>query len=543
MKWQLTDNTSELIRRLYELEPQGTWFLARWRFGPISALLEQVGKTGEPAAVSAVAGFLLSESPEVRAAAGRAVASLLSLVPPEELLCLNEVFDSSWRWYVSKAWNSIKPAAVKSLVGDVSVQTPILGLLSFHRNGYVRHEAVRLLAEVHDGTELPYLLVRQNDWVGPISEDARAAVEERLVNENLVHFIHNIPLVVHLLAFKRRDHSGIVRRVVEMLVQARHEGLLFSALRSPNRTVRRWIAKLALDIVGDHHARIVRFGVDSDDVVLRLWSCRLVCGLFGNEEVKQILGKLKQDISGTVRSEAFWNEAQAFPNDAIRIWRDALLDRRFSLRETAQSQLGKMGMADVAPVYRDALARNPDSVTALLGLGETGNESDLPVIRPCLKDVLPSRRRAAVRGLARIGGEAVTDELVECLRDESPTIVREVRRQLEEPGRVLKGESLLAVVNDESRLHCRQEAIRLIFSMSKWRSLPWLIYAAGHPDPETAGLARQFIEAWFSPPLCNKVWTRPSSKERETIDMALLRSRQSLDLLFQQKLDAWLNGD
>jgi hypothetical protein len=262
--------------------------------------------------------------------------------------------------------------------------------------------------------------------------------------------------------------------------------------------------------------------------------------LFGNKEGRQILGRLKYDKSVPVRSEAFWNTAKAFPNEAIRIWREALLDRSHAIREMAQSQLARLGITDVASVYRDALAGDPNDATPLLGLGETGNESDLPLIRRYRIAVLPSRRRAAVRGLARIGGESVVGELVNCLQDDSPNVTREARRQLEAPGHVLSGNSLLAVIENDVRPHCREAAVRLIFSMGKWRSLPWLIYAAVHPDPQTAGLARQFIEAWFSPPLCNKIWTKPSSNERGAINIALYRSRESLELPFQQKLDAWL---
>lgn len=231
-----------------------------------------------------------------------------------------------------------------------------------------------------------------------------------------------------------------------------------------------------------------------------------------------------------MRSEAYQSEAEGQPHEAVNIWKEALLDSSRSIRELARWQLTKLGMKDVAPVYRDALARNPNSRPALLGLGETGDESDLPLVRRYLKASLPSRRRAAVRGLARIGGDAITDELVECIRDDSPSIALEVRLRLEEPGIVLNGESLLAIVADDTRLHCRKEAIRLMFSMSKWRSLPWLIRAAGHSDQETAEFASRYVEAWFSPPLCNKVWTKPSSGEKEAIKTAISQSHISLAL-------------
>ncbi len=540
MTRQLTEKTIALLHTLYDVEHR-SWFGVARRNQELSALLEQIGERDELGAISAVARFLFAESPEVRTVVGHVIARLLASVSPEDLLHLNEVFDWSWRLQVSDVWNKLKPTGVESLVTDTSVRTPVLGLLSFHRNGYVRHEAVHHLAEIYDGTELPYLLIRQNDWVEPISRDARAAVEKRILDEYIVHFVHSLPLVAHLSAFKRRDHSAVLQRIVATLTQPRHEELLLSALRSAHRAVRRWVAKEALGLTGEHQARMVRFGVGADDPVIRLWSCRVVPSLLADEEIRQILGRLTKDGYGPVRSEAFWSGAKRFPSEAARTWQEALFDRSYTIREMAQSQLAKLGVTEVASLYRDELARSPDNVPALLGLGETGNETDLQVIRRYLTTGLPRRRRAAVRGLARLGGEGITNELIGCLRDDSPGVTREVKRQLEEPGRVLQGELLLAVVNGDTRLHCRDAAVRLMFSMGKWRSLPWLVYAAVHCDPDTAALAQRFIEAWFSPPLCNKVWTKPSSGEREAINTALSRSRDSLDAAFQHKLDTWLN--
>ncbi|MFI5461079.1 MAG: hypothetical protein ACHRXM_37200 [Isosphaerales bacterium] len=149
---------------------------------------------------------------------------------------------------MSDAWEQLTPAGVRTLITEGSTRTSVLGLLSFHRNGYVRHEALRLLAQSHDGSELPYLLIRQNDWVESIRADARRAVQARLDEGYLPDFVGNLPLVVHLLAFRRHDHADLVRQVIGMLVQPEHDELLARAIRSQDRTVRRSVIRLALDL-------------------------------------------------------------------------------------------------------------------------------------------------------------------------------------------------------------------------------------------------------------------------------------------------------
>src|SRR5579872_1118675 len=95
-------------------------------------------------------------------------------------------------------------------------RSSMLGYASFHRNGYVRHEAIRLLAQIEDGSELPFLLIRQNDWVQPIAGEARTAVESRLTEAYLPNFVKNFALVVRLLGFSRHELAGEVRHVIEL---------------------------------------------------------------------------------------------------------------------------------------------------------------------------------------------------------------------------------------------------------------------------------------------------------------------------------------
>jgi hypothetical protein len=80
----------------------------------------------------------------------------------------------------------------------------------------------------------------------------------------------------------------------------------------------------------------------------------------------------------------------------------------------------------------------------------------------------------------------------------------------------------------------------LIFEKGKWDGLPWLISAADHSDESVATNAQSFVEAWFSPPLCNRVFTRPSPSEMAAIEAAVSAKRESLPKPFLEKLTGWV---
>ena len=426
--YKVSEATQHLLQRLFDLTSKTSGFFRIDREAEIANVLEQVAERGEPGAISGVVNCLFSTSSEVRTAASRTVHSLLDRLPPEQLRHLGDMVTDSCSWFVGYAWEQLTPAGVHKLITDGPTRTSVvLGLLSFHRNGYVRHEALRLLAKNQDGRELPYLLIRQHDWVEPIRADARCAVQDRLDERYLPDFVTNLSLVIHLLAFQRQDPAGVVHRVIGMLVQPKHDKLLVRAIHSQDPTVRRSVVRMALDAEGEHRARVVEHALSSTDGIIRLWGSRHVRPCFSGKALDGILGSLRRDRFMPVRREALIIQADTSPDSGRGVWRHALLDGHASIRELARFHLGKLGEVDWPEVYRRALVEHPQSLAALSGLGETGDRSDLLAIRGCLNSPLPRCRRAAVRAFAKAGGESALSELLGYLQDDSSAVIREVR--------------------------------------------------------------------------------------------------------------------
>ncbi len=537
---QVSEATHLLLKRLFDLSTKTSWFFQSDQNVEIAKVLEQVAQQGEPGAISVIINYFLSPSPEVRIAASRTVHSLLGRLPPARLRHLGDMVSESSGWFIGYEWDRLTPTSAQSLITEASTRTSVLGLLSFHRNGYVRHEAVRLLAQSQDASELPYLLIRQNDWVEPIRVDARRAVEARLDEGYLPDFVTNLSLVIHLLSFRRQDNADVVGRVIGMLVQPKHDKLLRTAIHSSDPTVRRRVVRLALDAEGEHRRQVVHHALSSTDSIIRLWGSRHVRPCFSGKALEGILKSLRRDRFMPVRREALIIEADTSRDSGRMLWRQALLEANVSIRELARFHLGKLGEVDWPEVYRRALIEHPHSLAALSGLGETGDRSDLIAIRRCLDSPLPSRRRAAVRAFAKVGRESALPDLISYLRDDSLAVIRELRKHLEASPSSLDGERLCQMAMEDHRHQVREMALRLINAMGKWGSLPWLIRAAVQPDRSAAEFAQRLVEAWFTPEACNRVFTTPSPRETQAIIEALNNSRREMDETFQRKLDLWL---
>lgn len=540
--WMLSGQAQVLVRQLYEVR-SSTWRLLRpSREERIIAILERLKEHGELAAAVSVAGCLFESSERIKTTASRTLYHLLSLVSPDQLIHLSGGIGWSWGHYISDDWEKLKPHGVSALLVDPQSRTAVLGLLSFHRSGYVRQEAVRLLDRQGTGEELPYLLIRQNDWVGVIVDEAQRAVNKRLVPSYLPHFVRTLPLVVHLLKFTRHDLSPVVRKVVEMLAQPQYDAVLAEAINTSSLQVRREIVRVAVDLPREYRARAIRHGLSSTDAIIRLTCAKRVAESFSGTELQQVTTRLQLDRFMPARREGFRLEAEGNPVAASTIWERALLDPHASIRELARYSLGRIGAFDPAAFYRRMIAEKGLSPPAASGLAESGDQGDVETLRNLLLHPQPSFRLIAVRGVARIAGKGAADDLLRSLRDGSPSVVREAKRRLEPFASEVRSEDLFAIVNQADSEHAKRCAVELIFDKGKWQSLPWLIQIAMSPHEAAASLARRLTEAWFSPPLCNRVFTRPTSDQREAIDEVMEQLRKKPNDPFLVKLEAWLRA-
>jgi HEAT repeat protein len=540
--WRVSDEGGLVLQELRDLRSKSSWFGRTGREDGVIAALDRIRELGELAALGSVAGCLFESSHRVRQAASRTIHHLLSLIPPERLPQLHDAGFGSWRWYLSDAWDRLTPKSVSSLVGDLEHRVALLGLLSFHRNGYVRQEAVRLLDREASGDELRYLLIRQNDWVRVIADEAQAAVNRRLADRLTTEFVRCLPLVFHLFGCRRNDLSRFVRTIVELLVQPRHDAMLAELVHGASWIVRRHVVRVAFEMAGEHRLRVIRHGLTSTDDVIR-WMCAKRIGEdLSGQERREAMSTVQRDRFMPARREGFRVEAHVDPDHAPAIWRRALLDPNPAIRYLARYSLRELGSFDPAVFYRETIGRNGASPSSVSGLAECGDASDLESLRNHLSHWQPSVRRAAIAGMARIAGNAVVSTFVPLLRDPCPGVVRAAAKRLGEFPHDVPGEALMAVVIENVSDVAGRCAFRLILAKGKWLALAWLLRIAGQGDAAAVLRARDGIEALFSPPQCNRVFAKPFAEEKEAILRAMAEYPADRDAGLLTKVSGWLQA-
>ncbi|WP_278465919.1 HEAT repeat domain-containing protein [Gimesia maris] len=579
----------EIVNRLAASERRQSWFRQMLGRRDVSSLLRKLGELNEPAGLPYVAHFLTSVDRDTRAAARETVAVLLTNISARDLLTLEQ--QSLWAqarngW---QNWSRIRPAEVAAIAGSPDQRgcAAVLSLLSFHKNGYVRQEAVRLLTEIdrtsvntasilkefpflknapesmrkrfiQDMAELevcsvlPALIIRQNDWVKPIAEAAQKEVRRR-INAGIftISFsFREVELILHMETGHRYDHSAVICDLVNFLLteeQIMNISRLTSALVLDPRLCRNFI-RCALTCLEIPNEDLLICGMISKDPVIRYQCCRGLRDLPVEKSQKQSFQERKlfleyrlKDTFLPVRSEAYRQLAALEPANAVTTWEAALLDRSRSLQEMACYYLNQIAPGHAVRFYRDAVVKHPESLPAIEGLAAVGDASDLEFLRTLFAHPFPSRRCAGIRAVVRLLQRDAIPEVMPFLRDSSPRVVRTAGRLLRPWITQIPSADLLAVVLEADTFFARRHACELLAAQGKWSSFPWLLEACVKAEPETAEAAVLMIQSWCSPGQSYRVFTRPSVEEQKTIREMLARHQSQLPEQLVQQIERELS--
>lgn len=351
---------------------------------------------------------------------------MLERTSPLRLAWFDQEYRRLRRWWTdgpTRDWNHVQLAAQECL--------SVVALASFHESGFVRERAVWRLSDFDDGFELPFLLIRANDWTAKVQQLALTAVTMRIVPAYGEHWLRSLVLVERLRHTDRRAHDlrELSARVDALLLQPELRGILSSALSTGEVALRRECLRLALQLPLSEARPLLRPAMaDPDPVVATRSAQALLANVSSNDEV--LSAALGHPLA-RVRRLALESAARSDRVASVSLLQSALLDETRSVREVARYELSKPPTvcADFTALYAKAVREHSGRKqrAAFEGLAEAGSREALETFVEFLRHPRAKMRAAAIVGLARYDGSNRLDELQAAMRDPSPIVRRAVR--------------------------------------------------------------------------------------------------------------------
>lgn len=438
-------------------------------------------------------------SPDAAAAerAGRELARRLGEVSLDRLAWYD---DEMRRTFGGASHARLEPAlprwlferdAVARLRLSGEAALPALALLSMHRSGFVREDAVAALA-AQEGDALPYLLLRANDWVEPIRLRVWHALNARLEPRFAAAWVASLPLLVRLLDARRDDHRVLVSRIrTELGGNAENRPALMAGLASPDRRVRRICFDILTSCLKSGEA--VRIGLANRDPVVRLRAARAAEAL-DRAEFAALVPLMLLDRFVAVRTLGVIFAERA---GEVALLRAAALDAAATPRGIAASGLARRGI-DVAALYRAAVEADGEvRLGVVAGLGERGAAGDAETVVRFLGDRRARVREAALVAYARLASAEAAPVLARMLEDAAPSVSRAAMRQLEERRFWLDPATLEALYAPANPRHVRVHALRLMSRHGRWAGIVPILRALCDGDARIVAAAERLLGRWL----------------------------------------------
>lgn len=432
--------------------------------------------------------------------------------------------DERVRRQLSRYWSQPLPCAgtpedVRRLALPPGTEAAVLGLLASLPSGYLREAAVQRLALLGTGDELAPLLVRANDWVAPVRARALDALHARLVPDYAPHWVAALPLVLRLRGTGRGEARPLVEGVLARLRAPGSRDAVLRGMGSADRTVRRACFRILRDAGGPGLPALIADALLGADEIIRLEAVHAAADL-DDAVLRGLLPRMLADRFGRVRGVALGLAAERLGPAALPALREALLDRRASLRAAARAALARLEPMDAAAYYRARMGADaPRLDAAVAGLAETGGAEDADTVAPLLSHPRPRVRAAALRALARLAGDASVPGLVRALGDASSSVSRAAADALRP--RVVRADAS-ALAAWYGRAHAepvRRNALSLLAARGKWDGLAWILQACADADPPIRAAGLRHLQRWRQ--RFNRSFSQPTPAQQERIRAAL----------------------
>ncbi|PGZ93882.1 MULTISPECIES: HEAT repeat domain-containing protein [unclassified Bacillus (in: firmicutes)] len=490
--------------------------------------------------IPTIFSFLLTSSDDLKIRTAKVLYEYVISLNILELSKLDNLFRERTSLDWSYDWRNESPENL--LLPDMSDDEKliILGLCSFHPNGYFREKAIHLLNLDDSGKELPYLLIRCNDWVTEIRETAKKYVKIRLTIKNVNHIVSNLPLFFKLKNTKRNDNS-VFEDVVQLLSQKESLPFLDEGTKSDFTKIRYFCYQTIIYSKLVNKEILINYLKLEKEPHPRLLLFNEIIGDISVNEFKNYYPILKKDKFPMIRAKVLEKYYSFFPGESVLELESALLDKSGTIRSIARFLLKKQNITDFAPFYIRMINSEQFLRGAILGLGEVGKKEHVQLIIPFLGNLNVSIVKAAIYAISMLDGENQKEYFMRLLDHKQEGVANAARKSLTKVYYNDMKEQLSNLFKETKYEHTKYNLALLLCSLSKWDAINYIIeFYVNTEDTVISDIGRKNFVKWIGN--FNRIFDSPTMNQIEAIKYTLAKYGRKLEKQEVKDIEFYIKG-
>lgn len=407
----------------------------------------------------------------------------------KELLEIDQSFRNSSFYYYSYDLRTENPKALLSSGLSKEFENLFLCLCTFAPNGRFRERALLAVESIDDGTALPFILIRLNDWVVQVRSQAIRILNTKLVADRFPMFVHYYGLVEKARRSERAENAVICDRIDQLLRD--HPAVDYQYLvtaRVDTRTRNQLLLRFAIE----DENRIEVFDQiyrTATEPFIKLQVLRKLLTRVDHATLEYYVSLLKVKSSLKCKILLFERVA-SFDFDTVKtVLHEALFSRSVSIRRIARELFQKHRAISFAELYSKSLSNDLLTEISITGLGEVGSAGEATLLLPYLESSNPNVRKLALQAIAKLSITVVENQLIRFLADDNVSVSNTARTILIKSDIQVDldaiEETYLRSTEDYLRLNC----LVVLTSGNKWDAVYYLLKYKG-----VSGVVSEFCE-------------------------------------------------
>jgi HEAT repeat protein len=487
-------------------------------------ILRLINEEKDLTAVPDAFWLLLGSDNDLELKSAKSLHAIISSLNTSNLTVVDRLFRERTSFEWSYDWHNEEPINLTLPSMPLEERTTILGLSSFHPNGYFREKAVKALSGNITGQELPYLLIRLNDWVPIVRNAAKSAIIKNIRAENARNIIDNLPLILRLKNCERDQHKDIINRVFEILSNDTSHGELIYGLKSKDSKVRLHCFDIIIDLKLLDNKQLISYLLKEKVPYIRMAILNKINEVITLDEFKPFILKLLNDKYVPIRLTAL---EMLYKYDADRCIEELvklLTDKSSSVRERARFLLKNHGYDDFASYYIDSIHKHNNTYGAICGLGEVGKAEDTKYLMQFLESDKVNIIKATIKALSRLDFLGFKELIINYIEHSHIGVSKDTRKILDKQVDLADAEKVYNIFKNSKVEHVRANAALLLCSLSKWESINYIIEMCGNQNQDISKFGQLKLEGWVFN--FNRSYLPPSKEQQAKLRSSIKKYEQ-----------------
>ncbi|WP_232697320.1 HEAT repeat domain-containing protein [Brevibacillus daliensis] len=502
-KWyHLSDESEKLIEKLFTPQVEiGNIYTKQHYF---DGIFNEIKIIKEPAILPYLLSFILQDSSVFKRSGYEALYTLVEGIVENDhrkWIKIQEFLHSSIHYSDEKlsGWNEVKPEKITQFAYHTKEEVLLLGLVSFHRNGYVREAAVKLLHESKHTDVVPFLLLRLNDHVSPIRFQAYKALKKRLTKNHAHMFFQSLLLINHVHEFSRDKYTVLQAEINSYLHSLDCRPELLTCITSSDIHNSRACVDLALSLSETQRDEVISLAIQSSDAEVRKKILHNVMVINPKKWFKEIV-MMVEDRNSSIKQEALLLLWQYDPEFCKPYVMGALVDSSTSVRRLAQFLLREKTEQPISAFYRQKLphANHNELSSVIAGLGETGEARDAEQLAAYLHYPVFKIQRVTIQAIERLHADAYKSLFLEKVEHTSKKVSRTAKEAVFKLVTPEDKELLKQQLAQATMSHVKKNIAELLYALPRKTSLRTLLEATMSTDKIARNYVFQQLKRWLT---------------------------------------------